>query len=30
VNPGPAGTGSFVMAEITDGIVKNLEIRHTR
>jgi len=28
VNPGPAGTGSYVMAEITNGIVKKLGINH--
>jgi hypothetical protein len=30
VNPGPAGTGKYVLAEITDGIVKKLEINHAR
>ena len=26
VNPGPAGTGSYVRAEVSDGKIKNLEI----
>lgn len=30
INPGPAGTGKYVLAEITDGIVKKLEINHAR